>query len=113
MRLFLTIISFAIILESLAQPLGVINEPRKQQVIIRTGAASGYAVAGRLKEGQKFKYWPKDASDWWYVETITSGSRPVTGFVSKNQIQPYYEISSGNCDCNGFSKDQKVILSQK
>ena len=80
-------------------PIGVINDP-KGEVIIRSGKGPDFGLSGRLKEGQKFKYWPEDESSWWYVETIVDHDDPISGFVYKSKIQPYYPAKQLNhCDC--------------
>ncbi len=106
MRLSLAVIGTLIALSAISQPIGVINEER-EEVIVRSGRDYAYAVVGRIREGEKFNFWPEEDQTYWYIE---SENREVKGFVLGKQISYFYPQEGTDCLCSGPFDKRPIMV---
>ena len=108
MKNFLYVICLISGVAAMGQPIGVINEV-KEEVIVRSGRDVAFAIEGRLREGQQFRYWPEEEEDYWYIENLDPTADDVKGFVKRSQVRPFYAEATDNCGTDD-SYDQLPLI---
>ncbi len=108
MSKFLSIFFFSCFVQVVAQPVGIINESTGE-VIVRSGRDIAFIIEGRIREGQKFRYWPEENQNWWYVESLDRTDKVFQGFVPRTRIQPFYPEFDPFCECQD-AKDPKPVI---
>ncbi len=97
MKLTLTLSFFLLCQLGLAQRMGMINDP-DGYTNVRSGEGTNFDVIAKILEGERFKYFESESSNWWKIETVSYHEAPVQGFVYKSRIQPFVD-SKDDCSC--------------
>jgi hypothetical protein len=95
----LVLLSFAISAQE--AKIGIISDP-DGYVNIRQEKSTQSEIVGKIKEGDRFYFYPKAGEVWWKIE-VEFGNE--TGFVHKSRISELH-IKSPYCQCLFFEHVQ-------
>lgn len=94
----------------ISQSMGMINDP-DGYTNVRNGKGASFEIIARIKEGERFKYFTSNESDWWKIETISHLTETIQGFIHRTRIQPFVDtIDKCKCIQPWGSTEEKPVM---